>query len=174
MGVQASRGAKCPGRGAGTPLSLLGRVDLGVGWVCWVTHGFIALYFHPGQAARSANVLKCAFCLSAPLVLAENSEPRRAVLSPMTSAGKGLQPQGSVEPGLPPAWTRSQRPHPVRPGPEGSVGSTPFWGAVRTVRPRGRHEFSFSSFPQIKVPLSRPALECCVSYLRVSFFLFPG
>lgn len=141
------RGAKCPGRGVRTPLSLLGRVDLGVGWVCWVTYGFIVSTSPRTGVVGSANVLKCAFCLCTPSP-AENSEPRRVVLSPMTSAGKGLQLQGSVEPGLPPAWTRSQRPHPVRPGPEGSVGSTPFWGAVRTVRPRGRHEFSFPPFPK--------------------------
>ena len=140
------RGAERPGRGVRTPLSLLGRVGLGVGRVCWVTCGFTVSTSPSTGIMGSANALKCAFCLCPPN-LVENSEPRRVVLSPMTSAGQGLQLQGSVEPGLPPAWTRPQRTRPLQPGPDSSVGSTPSRATMRTVRPRSRHEFSFPPFP---------------------------
>ena len=140
------QGAKHPGRGVRTPLSLLGRVGLGVGRVCWVTCEFTVSTSPSTGIVGSANALKCAFCLCTPNPV-ENSEPRRVVFSPVMSAGQGLQLQGSVEPGLPPAWTRPQQPCPLQPGPNSSVGSTPSQATMRTVRPWSRHEFSFPPFP---------------------------
>ena len=110
------RDAERPGRGEMTPLSLLGRVGLGVGRVCWVACGFTVSTSPSTGIMGSANALKCAFCLCPPNLM-ENSEPRRVVLSHVTSAGQGLQLQGSVEPGLPPAWntTTTDSPPPARP-----------------------------------------------------------
>ena len=134
------RGAEHPSRGVRTPLSLLGRVGLGVGPVWGATCGFPVSTSPSTGVVGSADALRCPFCLC-PANPAENSE--HVVLSPITS----VQARGSMELGLPPVWTQPQWPRPLRPDPAGSVGSTPYQASRRTVRPWNRQEFSFLLFP---------------------------
>lgn len=129
-------------------LSLLGKSGLGVGRVCWITYGFIVSTSPRTGAVGSANVLKCAFCLCTPGSCGELPEPRRAC-----ALSHDVCRKGSTAAGQRGAWAPTRvdtitvaSPRPARP--RGLCGKHPFWAAVRTVRPRGRHEFSFPPFPK--------------------------